>query len=197
MGDYGCLSFYPSKNLSAFGDAGAVTVQDDAKFEKLHCMRNHGMAPRYYHKYVGGNFRMDALQAAVLNIKLKYLDQWTAKRQANAAKYNELLAGVEGLTLPQQAPWCTRHVFNQYILRIHGGKRQKVWDGFKAEGIGCDVYYPLPLHLQECFANLGYKAGDFPESEAAAQETLAIPIYPDLSDEQIAFVASTIRKLLS
>ena len=197
MGDYGCLSFYPSKNLSAFGDAGMVLSQDAGKAEKLVCMRNHGMAPRYYHKFVGGNFRMDALQAAVLNVKLPWLDTWTARRQANAARYDELLAGIPCLTLPQVAPWCTRHVRNQYIIRIAGGRRQQVWDGLKAAGIGCDVYYPLPLHLQECFAQLGYGKGDFPQSEAAAEETLAIPVYPDLTEEQLAYVADTLRRLLS
>ena len=192
MGDYGCLSFFPSKNLGAFGDAGMVLTNDPARGERLAYLRNHGMNPKYYHKFVGGNFRMDALQAGVLNIKLKYLDGWTQARQRNAALYDSLFAGCAGVKTPQVMPWCTRHVRNQYIIRILDGKRQQVWDALKAAGIGCDVYYPVPLHLQECFASLGYKAGDFPESERAAKETLAIPIYPDLTEEQIRYVVDTI-----
>ena len=192
MGEYGCLSFFPSKNLGAFGDAGMVLTNDAARAEKLAFLRNHGMNPKYYHKFIGGNFRMDALQAGVLNIKLKYLDRWTLERQCNAALYDSLFSGCGGVKTPQVMPWCTRHVRNQYIIRIMDGKRQQVWDALKAAGIGCDVYYPVPLHLQECFASLGYKKGDFPESERAAAETLAIPIYPDLTAEQIRTVAETI-----
>ena len=192
MGEYGCLSFFPSKNLGAFGDAGMVLTNDTARAEKLAYLRNHGMNPKYYHKFVGGNFRMDALQAGVLSIKLKYLDGWTQARQRNAALYDSLFAGCAGVKTPRVMPWCTRHVRNQYIIRILDGKRQQVWDALKAAGIGCDVYYPVPLHLQECFASLGYKAGDFPESERAAKETLAIPIYPDLSEEQIRYVVDTV-----
>ena len=192
IGDYGCTSFFPSKNLGCFGDGGAVLTQDDAKAAMVHRMRNHGMEPKYYHSVVGGNFRIDALQALVLKIKLKYLDDWTSKRQANAAMYDKLFDGVEGVVRPVVAPWCTRHVRNQYIIRILGGKRQKVWDALKAAEVGCDVYYPVPLHLQECFKFLGYRQGDFPESEKAAAETLAIPIYPDLTRQQIEYVASII-----
>ena len=196
MGDYGCLSFYPSKNLSAFGDAGMVTTQVQEKANMVTMLRNHGMNPKYYHKYVGGNFRMDALQALVLNVKIKYLDQWTEKRQANAALYDSLFNDVPGVVTPSIASWATRHVRNQYVLRILDGKRQKVWDGLKAASIGCDVYYPVPLHLQECFAPLGYAKGDFPESEKAASETIAIPIYPELAEEQIRYVAATIIGLI-
>ncbi len=192
IGDYGCTSFFPSKNLGCFGDGGAVLSQDDAKAAMIHRMRNHGMEPKYHHSVVGGNFRLDALQALVLNIKLKYLDGWTEKRQRNAAMYDSLFSSVDGLTTPVVAEWCTRHVRNQYIIRIHGGKRQKVWDALKAAEIGCDVYYPVPLHQQECFDYLGHKAGDFPESEKAAAETLAIPVYPDMTEEQVEYVASTV-----
>ena len=192
MGDYGCLSFFPSKNLGAFGDAGMVLTNDAARAEKLAFFRNHGMNPKYYHKYVGGNFRMDALQAGVLSIKLRHLDEWTAARQRNAALYDTLFEGVSSVVRPAVTPWCTRHVRNQYIIRIAGGKRGQVWDALKAAGIGCDVYYPVPLHLQECFASLGYREGDFPESERAARETLALPIYPDLTEEQIRHVAETV-----
>ncbi len=196
LGHYGCLSFFPSKNLGCFGDAGAVLTQDAERAQKLGFFRNHGMNPKYYHKFVGGNFRMDALQAAVLSVKLPHLDEWTAQRQANAAKYKTLFSQTAGIKLPTSAPEANRHVCNQYVIRILDGKRQMVWDGLKAAGIGCDVYYPVPLHLQECFRALGYREGDFPESERAARETLAIPIYPDLSEEQLAYVADTIQSLL-
>ena len=196
IGDYGCTSFFPSKNLGAFGDAGLVTANDDTKANILTYLRNHGMNPKYYHKYVGGNFRMDALQAAILDIKIKYLDGWTAQRQKNAELYDRLFADSDAIVTPHIMPWCTRHVRNQYIIRIKGGLRDKVWEGLKAAGIGCDVYYPVPLHLQECFRCLGYAKGDFPESELAAAETLAIPIYPGLTEEQIVHVAKTIESLV-
>ncbi len=192
IGDYGCLSFFPSKNLGCFGDAGMVVTNDKEKALRLAIFRNHGMEPKYHHHFIGGNFRMDALQAVILNVKLPHLDEWTTKRQLNALDYHNLLDGVKGITLPQTAPWTTRHVFNQYIIRIHDGKRQKVWDALKKADIGCDVYYPIPLHLQPCFEYLGLKKGDFPESEKAADETLAIPIYPDLTFEQKQYVAATI-----
>ncbi len=195
IGDYGCTSFFPSKNLGAFGDAGLITANDDEKASIATYLRNHGMNPKYHHKYVGGNFRMDALQAAILNVKIKYLDGWTAQRQRNAALYDKLFAGVDCVATPKIAPWCTRHVRNQYIIRITNGKRDAVWEGLKAAGIGCDVYYPVPLHLQECFRYLGYSKGDFPESELAASETLAIPIYPGLSEEQIIHVVETVKTL--
>ena len=196
IGDYGCTSFFPSKNLGAFGDAGLVTTNDDSKANVATYMRNHGMNPKYYHKYVGGNFRMDALQAAILNIKIKYLDGWTAQRQSNAALYDALFADVSGIETPKVAKWCTRHVRNQYVIRVKDGKRDNVWNGLKAANIGCDVYYPVPLHLQECFAYLGYAKGAFPESERAALETLAIPIYPGLTEEQINHVVATVKALV-
>ncbi len=197
LGDYGCLSFFPSKNLGGFGDAGMILTQSEDNWQRLKTFRNHGMEPKYHHQFIGGNFRIDALQAAVLNVKLKYLDEWTHGRQKNASDYEELLADVQGLSLPQIAPWCTRHVRNQFVIRITNGKRQKVWDGLKQAGIGCDVYYPIPLHLQPCFKSLGYAKGDFPESEAAAEETLAIPIYPELSHIQKKYVADTLKSLLA
>ncbi len=195
IGDYGCLSFFPSKNLGCFGDGGMVLCQDDARDKTLHILRNHGMAPQYHHHLIGSNFRIDALQAQVLLAKLPHLDNWTAARQRNAADYRRLLGDCEGLVLPAEAPSTTRHVYNQYIVRVKGGKRDYVWEGLKSRGIGCAVYYPIPLHLQECFASLGYKAGDFPESERAAAETLAIPIYPELTMEQKEAVAAALREL--
>lgn len=192
IGNYGCLSFFPSKNLGGFGDAGMVVSSDDEKAHRIEIFRNHGMEPKYHHHFIGGNFRMDALQAVVLNIKLPHLDNWTTKRQLNAMDYHNLLDDVQGIVLPQTAAWTTRHVFNQYIIRVLDGKRQLLWDALKKAEIGCDVYYPIPLHLQPCFSYLGYKEGDFPQAEKAAKETLAIPIFPDLTTEQKQYVAKTI-----
>ncbi len=196
IGDYGCLSFFPSKNLGCFGDGGMVICNDPAKAEKLRILRNHGMAPQYHHHLIGSNFRLDALQALVLLVKLPHLDDWASGRQKNAADYNELFAGVENLTVPAVAPYASRHVFNQYIVRIGAGKRDAVWNGLKEMGIGSAVYYPIPLHLQECFKELGYKQGDFPESERAANETLALPIFPELTMSQKEQVAEAVKSLL-
>lgn len=196
IGDYGALSFFPSKNLGCFGDGGMVVCTDEAKAKTLGILRNHGMAPQYHHHLIGSNFRLDALQAAVLLVKLPHLDSWTAARQKNAADYNELFAGVEGITVPRVAGYATRHVFNQYVIRISGGRRDAVWNGLKSRGIGSAVYYPIPLHLQECFESLGYKRGDFPESERAAAETLALPIFPELTTAQKDEVAATVKELL-
>lgn len=195
IGDYGCFSFFPSKNLGCFGDGGLVTTNDSKRAERLHILRNHGMAPQYHHHLVGGNFRLDALQAEVLRVKLPHLDDWTAMRQVNAADYDARFAGCDAVVTPFRAEYCTRNVINQYIIRILDGKRDQVWKGLKAAGIGCAVYYPVPMHMQECFADLGYKAGDFPESERAAQETLALPIYPELSAEARKVVADTVIAL--
>ena len=198
MGDYGCFSFFPSKNLGGFGDGGLVTVRDAAKLEKLLLLRNHGMKPRYYHHLIGGNFRLDALQAAVLSVKLKYLDGWTAARQANAAEYRSMFAkspAAAQVVVPAQAEGSTRHVYNQYCIRVPAAKRQAVWDGLKAAGVGCEVYYPVPLHLQPCFASLGFRRGDCPASEAAAETSLALPIYPETTTAQRQHVVDTIAKL--
>ncbi|MCQ2397003.1 MAG: DegT/DnrJ/EryC1/StrS family aminotransferase [Lentisphaeria bacterium] len=197
MGDYGCLSFFPSKNLGCFGDGGMVVCQDAAKAERLKILRNHGMAPQYHHHLIGSNFRLDALQAVVLLAKLPKLDDWTVARQKNAADYAAMFADVEGVTVPRAASYATRHVFNQYIIRIGSGLRDKVWSGLKERGIGCAVYYPIPLHLQECFKELGYKEGDFPESEKAANETLAIPIFPELTMDQKEQVVKAIKELVT
>ncbi|MBN2451554.1 MAG: DegT/DnrJ/EryC1/StrS family aminotransferase [Lentisphaeria bacterium] len=199
IGDYGCLSFFPSKNLGGFGDGGMVVTRHPERQDALATLRNHGMAPTYYHRVVGGNFRLDALQAAVLLVKLTYLDEWTAARQRNARRYGEMFAesaAADLVGLPQRASWATRHVFNQFVVRLPADRRQQVWDGLRAAGIGCNVYYPVPLHLQECFRDLGYGPGDFPESERAARETLALPIYPELTPEQQRFVVDTIARLL-
>lgn len=194
--DYGCLSFFPSKNLGCFGDGGMTVCNTEARNKYLKILRNHGMAPQYHHHVIGGNFRLDALQAEVLLVKLPHLDKWTEMRQQNAADYRQMLADVDGITLPGVAPWCTRHVCNQFVIRVKDGRRDRLWDELKAAGIGCAVYYPVPLHMQECFAGLGIKEGEYPESEAAARETLALPIFPELTMEQKEYVARKIAELL-
>jgi dTDP-4-amino-4,6-dideoxygalactose transaminase len=200
LGDSCAFSFFPSKNLGGFGDGGMVTTSDDALAAKLKAMRMHGETSRYHHKFVGGNFRLDALQAAVLHVKLPHLDGWAEARRANAKdierRYLEA-GGVSfekgGLKFPREAVGG-HHVFNQFVVRVGGGKRDSLKDELTAKGIGCAIYYPVPLHLQECFAPLGHKAGDFPESERAAKETLAIPVFPELSDGQKAFLAFTLAE---
>jgi len=193
MGRIGCFSFFPSKNLGAFGDAGMVTTNDADLAEKLRIFRSHGSKPKYFHKWIGGNFRIDALQAAILRAKFAHLETWTKARQRNADRYDRLFteAGVsEFVTTPWRRPG-DRHIFNQYVLRT---KRRDDLKKFLAEkGIETEIYYPLPLHLQECFAYLGYKKGACPESERAAQDTLAIPVYPEITESQQARVVETIR----
>src|ERR1700674_1697043 len=198
IGQYGCFSFFPSKNLGAAGDGGMIVTQDAERAEKLRCLRAHGSKPKYYHKIIGGNFRLDALQAAIVSAKLPHLDSWTAGRQKNAQVYDQLLAhvGIVGtsqgslfVTLPRVL--TTRHIFNQYVIRV--SRRDQLQAALKQRGIGTEVYYPVPMHTQECFAYLGHHAGDFPESERAAQETLAIPIYPELSEAQLRYVVDCIR----
>ena len=193
FGAIGCFSFFPSKNLGAFGDAGAVTTNDGALAEKLIDYRVHGMRPKYFHRYVGGNFRIDALQAAILHVKLPYLDRWTEARRRNAKIYEELFAGDDRVILPKELP-RRRHVFNQYVIRL-GDKRDRVMEHLKKSGIGCEVYYPLTLPQQECFAYL--KQGSFPNSEKAAAQTLAIPVYPELKREQMEEVVREIKRGLA
>jgi dTDP-4-amino-4,6-dideoxygalactose transaminase len=191
IGHYGCFSFYPSKNLGAFGDAGMVTTNDSARAEKLHVLRNHGSKPKYYHHVVGGNFRLDAIQAAVVSAKLPYLDTWTAGRQRNARRYDEMFheAGVD-ITLP--AVGAGRHIFNQYVIR--SSSRDQLQSFLKERGVGTEIYYPVPMHLQDCFAYLNVRAGSMPESERAARESLALPIFPELSDEQARYVVDCIAE---
>lgn len=191
IGDIGCFSFFPSKNLGAFGDAGLCTTNDADLAEKMRVLRVHGGKPKYYHAMIGGNFRIDELQAAVLRVKFKYLDQWTEGRQRNAAYYDVAFAAA-GLTQRVATPGVApgRHIFNQYVVRSE--QRDALRAHLTAQSVGTEIYYPVPLHLQACFAYLGYVPGDFPESERAAAETLALPIYPELTREQLAHVTASI-----
>jgi dTDP-4-amino-4,6-dideoxygalactose transaminase len=189
LGTLGCFSFFPSKNLGAVGDGGMIVSQDDALADRCDILRNHGSKPKYYHKYVGGNFRLDPIQAAVVLVKLKYLEGWHAARQRNAAYYDEKFAGSPVVT-PYVEPH-NRMIYNQYVIRIVG-KRDAVKAALDSKKIGNEIYYPLPLHLQECFRDLGYKEGDFPEAERAAREVLAIPVYPELAHAQQDEVAAAV-----
>ena len=193
LGAVGCFSFYPAKNLGAFGDGGLVTCQDAVIDERLRMLRDHGAKPKYYHALVGGNFRLDALQAAVLRVKLRHLDHWSEARRANAEDYTRRFeaSGLVGerLVLPEIS--SDRHVWNQYVLRAQN--RDALLEHLRMRQVGCEVYYPVPLHLQECFRHLGYREGEYPNAEAAAQETLAIPVYPELTESQRAKVVEVIR----
>jgi len=212
IGDIACFSFFPSKNLGGFGDGGMVTTNNAELAKQVKLLRNHGYAPKYYNKVVGGNFRLDAIQAAVLRIKLQYLDSWTEKRQQNAATYRRLfmeaelaippeLAAVKlgstandfekmsGVVLPFEKP-NVRHIYNQFVVRC--AQRDQLLAHLKERQIGTEIYYPVPMHLQECFAELGYKQGDFQISERAAHETLALPIYPELTEDMMARVVDAI-----
>jgi dTDP-4-amino-4,6-dideoxygalactose transaminase len=193
-GDIGCFSFFPSKNLGAFGDAGLCTTQDAALAERMRILRVHGGQPKYFHALIGGNFRIDELQAAVLRVKLEYLDEWTEGRQRNAAFYDEAFAAA-ALAARIAAPKKLargRHIYNQYVVRA---ERRDALRAFLTERhIGSEIYYPVPLHLQECFAYLGHAPGDFPHSERAAAETLALPVYPELSREQLGAVVAAITE---
>jgi dTDP-4-amino-4,6-dideoxygalactose transaminase len=188
IGDYGCLSFFPSKNLGCAGDGGMILCRDEARAEQLRVVRNHGAKVRYFHTVVGGNFRLDALQAAILRVKLRHLDGWTAKRQHNAARYRELLTGAN-VTLPFSWP-DGRHVYNQFVLRTE--RRDALRSKLNERGIGNEVYYPQPFHLQACFAGWSLPKGSFPQSELAAEQALALPIYPELTDAQLQEVARAV-----
>lgn len=212
IGDIGCYSFYPSKNLGCFGDGGLVTTNDDELAAKLRILRVHGGKPKYYHRIIGGNFRIDAIQAAVLSVKLPHLDSWTKRRQENAELYTKFfkangLAEEEGrlkydnankilLPKPVYKEFNLKyyHIYNQYVIRVEN--RDEVRKNLTDNEIGTEIYYPVPFHLQECFAYLGYKEGDFPVSEWCAKDSIALPIYPELTPEQIEFVVTTIKKFL-
>lgn len=178
IGTAGCFSFFPSKNLGGAGDGGMIVTNDEKLFKRLQIMRSHGSQPKYFHKYVGGNFRLDPIQAAVLLVKLPHLDAWSEARRRNAAYYNERFRGTDVVT-PYVRPDCVS-IYNQYVIRVEN--RDEMVAHLKANGIGTEIYYPLPLHLQECFGYLEHKNGDMPEAEKAAREVLALPVYPELSD---------------
>ena len=214
IGDIGCFSFFPSKNLGCYGDGGLAVTNDPELAERLKIMRVHGAKPRYYHKTIGGNFRLDALQAAVLNVKLPYLNSWSAKRRTNADLYNKLFIEA-GLTtsvgetefndnnkvlLPKAVyreyseTVKNYNIYNQYIIRVQ--KRDELRKHLSDNEIGNEIYYPVPFHLQECFSNLNYKQGDFPNAEEACATSLALPIFPELTEEQIKYVVDTIRDFI-
>jgi dTDP-4-amino-4,6-dideoxygalactose transaminase len=199
IGTIGCFSFFPSKNLGCLGDGGMAVTNDPSLAEQMKVLRVHGSKPKYYHKLIGGNFRLDTIQAAVLNVKLKYLDRWTKRRQENAEEYESLfrqsgLVQKGKVQLPEAVYRASGakhyHIYNQFVLRVE--RRDDLMVYLKQKGIGAEIYYPVPFHLQECFRYLDYKEGDFPASEQAAKETLAIPIYPELTVEQQTEVVETI-----
>ena len=194
IGNIGCFSFFPSKNLGAFGDAGMVVTNDGALAEKLRILRVHGSKPKYYHEMIGGNFRIDALQAAILSVKLEYLDSWIQKRQQNAQFYNKLFSEYkldQTIHLPVIREGY-RHIFNQYVIQVP--QRDQLKNFLKANNIGCEIYYPVTFNNQKCFSYLNYKKGDFPVSEKAADETIALPVYPELSEQQQKYVVDKIAK---
>jgi dTDP-4-amino-4,6-dideoxygalactose transaminase len=195
----GTVSFYPTKNLGAFGDGGMLITHDASLAERMRLFAAHGMSPRYYHHIVGINSRLDSLQAAVLNVKLTRLETWTAQRADNAHKYEELFvaAGLEDrVILPRVEPRC-EHVWNQYTIRIPGGRRDAIKAQLAAAGVGSEIYYPVPLHLQKCFQTLGYGIGSLPETEKAARDVLSLPIFPELTAEEIETVVSRLAAILT
>ena len=197
IGDIGCLSFFPTKNLGAFGDAGACVTNDEKLAAKLAKLRVHGMEPKYYHELIGGNFRLDEIQAAVLNVKLPHLDSWSAARQRNAAFYDAAFARAglgPKVRTPPPAAKGSRHIYNQYCIRAERRDELRAW--LTKHEVGAEIYYPLALHMQQCFAYLGHKPEDFPESLLASQESLALPIYPELEESQLQYVVDTISALL-
>ncbi|MEJ2719077.1 MAG: DegT/DnrJ/EryC1/StrS family aminotransferase [Deltaproteobacteria bacterium] len=194
LGTLGCFSFFPSKNLGAFGDGGMVTTSDESLADRMRIVRNQGAKPKYYHRMVGGNFRLDAIQAAILRVKLKHLDAWSEKRRANAAFYTRRLheAGLSPAKVVTPTTVQQTHVFNQYVIRAK--ERDGLKEFLKANGVGTEIYYPSPMHLQECLIDRGYKKGDFPVTEMACESALALPIYAELTQSQKEYVVSKIEE---
>jgi dTDP-4-amino-4,6-dideoxygalactose transaminase len=198
LGTIGCFSFYPSKNLGGAGDGGMLVTNDLEHARRLHMLRVHGEETKYHHQVVGINSRLDALQAAVLRVKLPHLEEWTTARQRKAQQY-ELMFIDAGLSEQIEVPFVrarARHIFHQFVIRVRDGRRDALRDHLRARGVGTDIYYPVPLHLQKCFSFLGYHEGDLPVAEQAAKETLALPVYPELTDEQQDYVVSSIAEFL-
>ena len=198
LGDFGCFSFFPTKNLGGFGDAGMVTTRSKELYEKMKVLRVHGMEPKYYHKMVGGNFRIDALQSGILLAKLPHLEGWVNDRRTNAQRYHKLFEkfGLTGqLTLPEEI--FPRHVYNQYIIRVASGKRDALRKYLNSKNVACEIYYPVSLHQQECFKNLGHEQGDFPEAEKASAETLALPVANEVTAEQQEYAVEQIKAFYS
>jgi len=196
LGATGCFSFYPTKNLGAYGDGGMITTDDDELADRLRILRVHGSRPKYFHRMVGVNSRLDAIQAAILGVKLAHLDRWSAAREAVATRYDTLLADVDGIVTPARKADRT-HIFHQYTVRVAGGGRDGLREHLGERGIGTMIYYPKPLHLQECFAHLGYREGSLPVTERASAEVLSLPIFPELTDAEQAVVVDEIRSHLS
>jgi len=192
IGTVGCFSFFPSKNLGGIGDGGMIVTNDETLYNRLVIMRNHGSKPKYYHSYIGGNFRLDPIQAAALLVKLPRLDDWSEGRRHNAAYYDKKFIGTVVET-PYISPDCVS-IYNQYVIRVP--KRDELVTHLREKGIGCEIYYPVPMHLQKCFGNLGYSEGNFPEAEKAAKEVAALPIYPELTDEMKDYVVRHIVEFL-
>jgi dTDP-4-amino-4,6-dideoxygalactose transaminase len=195
IGTLGCFSFFPTKNLGAYGDGGIITVSDEELAEKLRSLRVHGAERGYYHSWIGYNSRLDTLQAAILLAQLPYLDDWNNKRKENAELYFDLLKDIEEIDCPYVAKEC-KHIFHQYTIRVKDNKREELMNFLARKGIGSKVYYPLPLHLQKCFSSLSYKKNDFPVSETAAEEVLSLPTFPELTEEEIEYVCDSIKSFL-
>jgi len=193
FGDLACFSFFPSKNLGGFGDAGMVTTNSSEFAERLRLLRNHGFRSKYHNEILGGNFRLDEIQAAVLRVKLKYLDKWTEGRRRNAGMYREMLEAAKAVELPSEVP-DSRHIYNQFVIR--STRRDPLMAGLKEKGIGCEIYYPVPLPLLPCFQKPSFKSGSFPLSEKAARQSLALPVYPELTPEMIRRVSAEISAVL-
>lgn len=191
MGDCGAVSFFPGKNLGAFGDAGMVLTNNKTACEKLRILRNQGNKEKYFHSMLGYNSRLDSIQAAVLNVKIKYLDSWNRKRQENANYLNQQFKDIK-IKIPYAARYAM-HIYHQYVLKLNASSK-KLIEHLRNKGIDARVYYPLPLHLQKCFKYLGYKKGDFPESEKASRQTLAIPVYPDISKQELDYIIESIKE---
>ncbi|MCK4649033.1 DegT/DnrJ/EryC1/StrS family aminotransferase [bacterium] len=190
IGDVGCFSFYPGKNLGAYGDGGMVVTNDEKIANKIRCLRDHGRREKYEHLIVGYNYRLDALQAAILRVKLKYLDEWNEKRRKNASIYNELLKDLD-IVIPYEEEYV-KHVYHLYVIRTK--ERDEVYKFLQKKGIACGIHYPLPLHLQKAYRYLGYKEGDFPVAEECAREVISLPIYPELKREEIEYIVKTLKK---